>query len=186
LRDYEHFDSHNPFSFFMHRNIEIKASVEDHTFIRDFLLSRQAIFKGTDHQRDTYFKVPQGRLKLRQGNIENALIHYEREDKEGPKTSWVSLYPVINGSVLESLLEKALGIKTVVEKDREIYFIENVKFHLDSVQGLGHFVEIEAIDTDGSIGQEKLLRQCEYYLNTFRIKKEDLKTNSYSDMIHDE
>jgi adenylate cyclase class 2 len=167
----------------MHRNIEIKASVKDHNFIRNKLFSYQAIFKGKDHQRDTYFKVPNGRLKLRQGNIENALIHYEREDKEGPKTSWVNIYPVTNGAVLESLLERALGIMIVVEKEREIFFIENVKFHLDSVQGLGQFVEIEAIDPDGSIGKQKLLQQCEQFLKSFAIHNKDLLKNSYSDML---
>ncbi len=66
---------------------------------------------------------------------------------------------------------------------REIYFIENVKFHLDEVKGLGTFVEIEAIDSDGSIGKEKLLEQCNFYLQAFEIKDEDLLEKSYSDMV---
>ena len=68
-------------------------------------------------------------------------------------------------------------------KAREIFFIENVKFHLDTVKGLGTFVEIEAIDRDGSIGQDKLLAQCEHYISLFGIKDEDLLEKSYSDMV---
>jgi adenylate cyclase, class 2 len=95
----------------MIQNIEIKARCEDPRHIRDYLLSHHAIFKGTDTQRDTYFNVPNGRLKLRQGKIENALIHYKRSDQKGPKSSEVTLYPVAESNLLRSLLEKALGIK---------------------------------------------------------------------------
>jgi adenylate cyclase class 2 len=75
-----------------HIIIEIKAKCADHEPIRQILLEKGADFRGTDHQIDTYFKVPNGRLKLREGNIENTLIHYERENEEGPKQSNVTLY----------------------------------------------------------------------------------------------
>jgi adenylate cyclase class IV len=58
-----------------------------------------------------------------------------------------------------------------------------VKFHLDHVNNLGSFVEIEAIDSDGKIGKDKLLEQCNYYLKLFKIKQEDLISNSYSDLL---
>jgi predicted adenylyl cyclase CyaB len=77
----------------------------------------------------------------------------------------------------------SLGILAVVDKTREIYFVDNVKFHLDNVVGLGTFVEIEAIDKDGSIGNEKLLEQCNFYLNLLNISKDDLVDNSYSDLM---
>ena len=65
-----------------HVNIEIKAKSDNQTMIREILTSKNADFKGIDHQIDTYFNVNFGRLKLREGNIENHLIHYQREDKE--------------------------------------------------------------------------------------------------------
>ena len=71
----------------------------------------------------------------------------------------------------------------VVDKSREIYFIDNVKFHIDSVKDLGTFVEIEATDADCSIGKNKLLEQCQHYLDLFKISKEDLISNSYSDLL---
>ena len=164
-------------------NIEIKAKSNNHDKIREFLKSHNADFKGIDHQIDTYFKVNKGRLKLREGNIENFLIYYERENKEGPKQSNIILFKSASGSSLKSILISANGVLTVVDKKREIYFIENVKFHLDTVQGLGMFMEIEAIDKDGDIGKEKLLEQCNKYLKYFEISKSDLISVSYSDLL---
>ena len=140
--------------------------------------------KGTDLQTDTYFKVGNGRLKLREGNIENALIFYNRENIAGPKMSQVNLFQVNEDSdMLKQILINANGIKVVVKKKREIWFIDNVKFHIDEVEGLGSFVEIEAIDKDGSLGFEKIQEQCNHYLHQFNITEENLLTHSYSDLL---
>lgn len=166
-----------------HLNIEIKAKCNDHDKIRSVLKSHNADFKGTDHQIDTYFKVNNGRLKLREGNIENFLVFYERENKEGPKQSDVILFKSDPNSSLKEILLTSLGSLVIVDKQREIYFIENVKFHIDTVKNLGTFMEIEAIDTDGTFGKEKLLEQCENYLNLFGIPKNDFISVSYSDLL---
>lgn len=155
----------------------------NHEKIREFLKSHNADFKGTDHQIDTYFKVNKGCLKLREGDIENYLIYYERENKEGPKQSDVILFKSAPESSLKSILINANGVLIIVDKKREIYFIENVKFHIDTVKELGTFMEIEAIDEDGSIGKEKLLKQCNQYLKQFDIKESDLISVSYSDLL---
>jgi predicted adenylyl cyclase CyaB len=167
----------------MHLNVEIKARCTDAGFVRGFLEDNMADYKGTDRQTDTYFKVNNGRLKLRQGNIENALIHYERSNQAGPKDSRVNMVKVDNGPQLKSIVLQACGLLAEVVKEREIYFIGNVKFHIDHVPGLGNFVEIEAIDKDGMIGKEKLLEQCNFYIHALRINEEDLQVSSYSDMI---
>ena len=167
-----------------HNNIEIKARCADPAFIRAYLQQQQARFVGVDEQTDTYFHVPNGRLKLRQGPIENALIFYNREIKAGPKLSEVQLFQVpAQSDALKALLTKANGVKVVVKKRRAIYFIGNVKFHIDEVEGLGSFVEIEAIDTDGSLGLEKINAQCQYYVQAFQIAETDLLTHSYSDLL---
>ncbi len=166
-----------------HINIEIKARCSSPENIRSILKSRNADFKGTDHQIDTYFKVNSGRLKLREGIIENHLIFYEREDKEGPKKSDVILFKSEPNSSLKDILTSALGILVVVDKQREIYFIDNVKFHIDTVRDLGSFMEIEAIDNDGNIGKDKLLKQCQEYMNLFGTSKDDLISVSYSDLL---
>ena len=147
------------------------------------LRERSARFVGEDHQIDTYFRVPGGRLKLREGAIERTLIFYERADEQGPKVSNVTLYKPGPGEGLRDVLAQALGVLVVVDKRREIYFIDNVKFHLDRVEGLGAFAEIEAIDEDGAIGEARLREQCEHYLALFGIADEDLVRVSYSDML---
>lgn len=166
-----------------HLNIEIKARCTEPQHIRRVLQQHNARFVGTDTQIDTYFKVPAGRLKLRQGTIENALIYYRRLDQSGPKQADVWLYPCPNGPAMKELLTAALGLRVEVIKRREIYFIENIKFHIDQVEGLGNFVEIEAIDSDLSIGTEKLRAQCQMFLDLFGIRRDDLLERSYSDML---
>jgi len=166
-----------------HINIEIKAKSMNQDYVREILKSKNADFKGIDHQIDTYFNVPFGRLKLREGNIENSLIQYDRENKDGPKQSNVILYKSTPNSSLKEVLTKSLGILVAVDKQREIYFIDNVKFHIDVVKDLGTFVEIEAIDKNPSIGRDKLLEQCNYYLSIFKISNQDLISVSYSDLL---
>jgi predicted adenylyl cyclase CyaB len=166
-----------------HLNIEIKAKCEDPYFIRQYLIDHQAEFRGTDIQIDTYFNVVNGRLKLREGNIENNLIFYERENKPGTKESNFTLMDVPDTKRLKDVLTRSLGIKIVVEKKRDIYFIRNVKFHIDKVKGLGNFVEIEASDRYADVSKEELQWQCDFYLLEFKIRKEDQVDISYSDML---
>lgn len=163
--------------------IEIKARCAYPQRVRELLRTREADFRGVDQQIDTYFKTPQGRLKVREGQLENSLVYYEREDQAGPKRSQVSLVSLAPHSGLKEILTTALGVLVIVEKQREIYFIENVKFHIDVVAGLGPFVEIEAIDADGSRGITTLHEQCQEFLNLFAIASQDLVAVSYSDLL---
>lgn len=166
-----------------HINIEIKARTSEKDKIREILKSLGAEFKGVDHQVDTYFRVNKGRLKLREGNIENHLIYYSRDDIAGPKKSTVLLHKNAPGSNLKQILMLTLDILATVDKQREIYFIDNVKFHLDEVMGLGNFVEIEAIDVSGDFREEKLLEQCSYYIELFGLNEEELIRVSYCDLL---
>jgi adenylate cyclase, class 2 len=167
-----------------HTNIEFKAKATNIEALEEKLLSLHPQFIGTDHQIDTYYNVQDGRLKLREGNIENALIWYKRADFAGAKQSDIILYKHAPDSALKSILEKLHGIKVVVDKLRKIYFVDNVKFHFDRVEGLGTFIEVEAIDNDGSIAVEKLTEQCNFYANFFDIATDDFMKESYSDMLH--
>lgn len=166
-----------------HINIEFKARARDLRALESLLQELDPRFIGEDHQVDTYFHTAQGRLKLREGNIENALIWYSRPDTGGSKQSDVILYPHPVNPALKEILTVSNGIKVVVDKRRRIYFIENIKFHFDEVEGLGSFVEVEAIDTDGSIGKEKLNQQCDHYARFLGIGAGDYITHSYSDLL---
>ena len=163
--------------------VEIKAKSNDHESLRSILESKNAKYIGEDHQVDTYFNVPKGRLKLREGSIEKTLIGYDRPNTSEPKNSSVNFLKLDKTEELKQILLTSLGIKVVVDKKRQIYFIDNIKFHLDKVEGLGTFCEIEAIDTEGVFTEAELDKQCKEYMELFNIKKEDLISVSYSDML---
>lgn len=166
-----------------HINIEFKARCDDVERVRRILQFGGAENKGRDHQEDIYFNVPHGRLKLRKGEIENYLIGYQRENSAGAKQSNVMLFKTQPNSALEEILTETLGVKVVVDKLRDIYFVDNVKFHLDKVDKLGSFIEVEAIDYEGKIGREKLQEQCDRYKMLLEVKDSDLIAESYSDLL---
>lgn len=165
-------------------SMEIKARCSDPARIRAILRSRHARFNGLDHQVDTYFHVPEGRLKLREGNIENALIYYKRVDQKHSKRCDSIVHQCPKGRpALKKILGASLGILIVIDKKREIYFIKNAKFHIDRVKKLGGFVEIEIFGGKGRSAPEMLRNQCELYQKLLGIREQDLVADSYSDLI---
>lgn len=163
-----------------------EARIDDPDTLRAKLKEKNPIFKGLDHQIDTYFKVPKGRLKIREGTVESCLVYYERPDDSGPKRCDYVIEqfepgdPAIDG--IKSVLTASNGIIAVVDKRREIYYIDNVKFHIDNVESLGSFFEIEAIGAD-NMSENDLRKQCGYYLEMLGIGEDQLLDVSYSDMI---
>lgn len=164
-------------------NVEIKARCADPERVHGLLLKAGADFRGTDHQVDRYFAVPEGRLKLRRGPIENSLIFYRRAERAGTKTSEVHLHHPTDPDGLAAVLEAALPVRVTVDKRRRIYVHGNVKFHLDHVEGLGDFVEIEAIDRDGGRDRGDLEAQCLAWMRRLGIRPEDGIAASYSDLL---
>jgi len=166
------------------RNIEFKARVENLSALQQkFIQAFNPTLIGTDEQTDTYFNASVGRIKLREGNIENALIQYERENTASAKESRILLYKHQPDGILKEILTAQLGIKVIVKKSRRIFFIDNVKFHFDIVEGLGHFIEVEAIDDSGSKDPDTLQMQCDQYMKFFEIKSNQLVKQSYSDLL---
>jgi len=164
--------------------IEIKARCSNPSKVRQLLLQQPNIqFIGVDAQVDTYFKIPSGRLKLREGNIENSLIYYDRENKKDAKKSDVTLYKPTEVVSLKAVLLAALPTLIVVEKKREIYFIDHIKFHIDTLSALGSFIEIEVIDANDAMDISEMKEQCQWYIELLDVQKEDLMENSYSDML---
>ena len=161
--------------------VEIKARCSDPARIRAILRSHRARFKGLDHQIDTYFRIPFGRLKLREGKIENALIYYNRTDQKSSKRCDSVLCQYPDSSSLKKILAASLGILVVIDKKREIYFIRNVKFHIDRVKKLGSFMEIEVYGRAKNAA--KLKKQCVFYQKLLGIRAKDLVADSYSDLL---
>jgi predicted adenylyl cyclase CyaB len=162
---------------------EFKARSTKNLEFEQLVREKGGRFVGEDKQVDTYFNCTAGRLKLREGTIENALIHYHRDNIAGAKTSRVTLYQHQPDPNLKQVLTNALGIKVVVEKKRRIWFVNNVKIHFDYIEGLGSFVEVEAIDYDETIGLDSLKKQCYSFASLFDIQASDYEASSYSGML---
>jgi adenylate cyclase, class 2 len=167
------------------KNFEFKAKVGDIEKYENKLLTLNPKFQGLDHQIDTYFNTQLGRLKLREGNIENSLINYDRENISGAKESQIILYQHEPNIALKNILTRQLGVKIIVDKKRKIYFIDNVKFHFDVVENLGTFIEVEAIDNKEEFTIEELKEQCDKYFDFFELTELNIIDKSYSDLIMD-
>src|SRR5208337_4305474 len=162
-------------------NFEFKARLKDEQQVRAALKRLHARFIGTDHQIDTYFRVPGGRLKVREGRLENALIFYRRSNVRRARQAAVEMMLLSRRNSLRSILARALGTLAVVDKRREIYFVKNVKIHLDRVRQLGKFVEVEAISHPGEV--KKIRSQARQFQKLFGITAKDIVAESYSDLI---
>lgn len=128
------------------RNIEFKAQVVDWKAARQIAASVATSTLGVEQQVDTYFVAAQGRLKLREiAGCGAWLIGYERPNRREARGSDYRLIPVSEPTELQAALAATLGIRVVVHKRREIYLVENVRIHLDQVEGLGEFLEFEAV-----------------------------------------
>jgi adenylate cyclase, class 2 len=131
------------------RNVELKASDPDPARSRAACTRIGAEPHGMLRQRDTYFTARDGRLKLRRewaGDAERAhLIHYRRADEARQRTSAYSIVETEHPEALESMLAAALGVEIVVDKRRELFVWQHVRIHLDEVDRLGAFVELEAV-----------------------------------------
>jgi len=162
-------------------NYEFKARLKNDAVVRASLKALRARYIGTDHQVDTYFRVPAGRLKIREGRIENALIFYQRTNAARARRSKIEMMMLPPRNSIRAILAAALGVWVVVDKRREIYFVGNVKIHLDRIRGLGNFVEVEAISRGGRVA--KVRDQARKFQRLFGVNAADIVPQSYSDLI---
>ncbi len=135
-------------------------------------------------QIDTYFSPPKGRLKLREvDNREACLVYYERPDITDSRYSHYQICDIPNPTALKQIMSMVLGVKVVVEKQRELWVFGNTRIHLDEVVSLGEFVELETVISD----QAEADAQTEHQLvkDVLGIQDQDLVSGSYSD-LHDQ
>jgi len=162
------------------RNIELKARLRDWEAALRACRDLEARPQGDIHQLDTYFRVPEGRLKLREARPgRTELVFYRRPNVFGPKGCDYLLAPAEPS--IKPLLIGALGVLAIVEKTRTLYLWENVRIHLDRVTDLGEFIEFEAVlseEYDEDDGRRKL----EPLIEAFELRPEDLFDGSYLDM----
>uniref|UniRef100_A0A3Q3F8V1 Si:ch211-156b7.4 n=1 Tax=Kryptolebias marmoratus TaxID=37003 RepID=A0A3Q3F8V1_KRYMA len=166
----------------MPSNVEIKARVSD-----PVLFARRAAelsqSEGTViRQRDMFFICSRGRLKLRDFmDGTGQLIFYERPDTDGPKLSRYSISPTSDPPSLQAVLSDALGVKGEVRKERRLFLIGQTRVHLDTVEGLGHYMELEVnTHTHTQITE---LRFTEELMERLGVSEQDLVTGAYMDLI---
>ena len=136
-------------------NVEIKARCADLARAREVTASLATEHVGLDDQTDTYFCTRAGRLKLRESSRSGAqLIAYRRPDLEGARRSDYVVLPVADPRLLKEMLREQLGVHVVVHKTRDVWLYHEVRVHLDRVDSLGDFVELEAV-FDGTPAGER-------------------------------
>ncbi len=167
----------------MHRNIEVKARVTDSRRIRDLALASGAAPVHVLHQTDTFFVVTRGRLKLRElDDGSGELIFYERLDETGPKASSYWVYPCSQPKILSTVLAQALGVRGVIEKQREVLMMDRTRVHLDDVAGLGTFLEIEVVLRDGEPAEDGG-RIASELLAALNVPESSLVASAYIDLL---
>jgi predicted adenylyl cyclase CyaB len=167
-------------------NIEIKARVADPEKTREIVKSLDHTFVGLDHQIDTYFKMTNGRFKLRESSLSGPyLIFYLRDNLTGPKSSVYQKLPVDDAYGFKNLLYKMQGIHIIIEKKREIYLYENVRIHLDEVKNLGNFLEFEAVMDDRYNDKDLETRKVNFLLEKLEISDKDLISVSYENLMEE-
>jgi predicted adenylyl cyclase CyaB len=164
------------------RNIEVKARLRSRLGAED-VAARLSGGEGMIlEQKDTYFKVPEGRLKLREEGERAELIFYKRSDESGPRPSDYEIVGVESPDRLTDLLERALGVLAVVSKRRRLHMYGSLRIHIDSVRLLGDFLEFEAVLVEGESEERAKLLVAEL-LKEFSITPEDLVEESYCDLL---
>jgi adenylate cyclase class IV len=169
----------------MARNVEIKARIER----IDALLPRAlALADGPPEsiaQDDTFFACATGRLKLRVfADGRGELIAYERADASGPKTSDYSLVPVADPDALRATLARALGITGRVVKHRTLLRVGRTRVHLDRVDGLGEFLELEVVLREGESADEGVA-VAHALMQALRVGTSEWIAGAYVDLLND-
>ena len=166
------------------RNVELKARDADPARTLERAVAAGAEDHGVLDQRDTYFGVRNGRLKLREEEPGGAtLIAYDRPDAAAERVSDYRLVAVADPAALRAALEAADGIRAVVTKQRRLLLFEgSVRIHLDTVEGLGSFLELEAVAAPGSdLGRER--DQVARLRAALEIRDAALLEGSYADAV---
>ena len=165
------------------RNIELKCRCRDLAEALAIVRTMSPIVDtGTQHQIDTYFPVPHGRLKLREiVGIRAELIWYDRSNEARSRKSDYRLTPITHPAELKASLAAALGIRGQVIKRRHVLLWHNVRIHLDEVEDLGSFIEFEAVMSPGedeATGHARLKHLCE----VLSLTDADYLDRSYADL----
>ncbi len=167
----------------MPQNIEIKARMRlpgrQRAIARELSGSNPEIIDQADH----FYHGRNGRLKLRDfGAGQGELIHYLRPDQSEPGLCHYSISRVPDIGAMHRVLKDALGLRGTVCKRRELYLVAQTRIHMDTVEGLGEFIELEVVLDDSATAEEgeRIARQL---MCSLEIKPGDLIEDAYIDLL---
>lgn len=167
----------------MARNIEIKARVASLAAVESLAAALSGKEPVAIAQDDTFFACPDGRLKLRAFNDGTGeLIFYRRADDTGPKESFYVISPTSSPDTLRDALGLAYGVIGRVRKQRLLFMAGRTRIHLDRVEGLGEFLELEVVLRDGE-SAEAGMAEARELLASLRITPEQLVSGAYLDLL---
>ncbi|MBN1220974.1 MAG: class IV adenylate cyclase [Anaerolineae bacterium] len=167
----------------MATNIEIKARVKGFDQLKERVEQISDTAVEVIPQKDTFFHVPQGRLKLRVlAPDRGQLVYYERPDMAGPKTSNYFIYSTSDPKTLETILAVSLGVRGIVSKERHLYLVGHTRIHLDKVDSLGNFLELEVVLSEEQSPPEGEAIATEL-MRRLGIDAADLVEGAYLDLL---
>jgi len=167
----------------MARNVEIKARVPNLAALAANVAALADDGPTLIAQEDTFFECTHGRLKLRAFSpTEGELIYYERGDSVGPKESRYVRTPCADPEGLKEVLGRALGIRGVIRKRRHLFHVGQTRIHLDEVEDLGDFLELEVVLRDD---QEVVdgVDTARRLMSDLGVVEEDLVPQAYIDLL---
>jgi len=164
------------------RNLETKFRLTDVALARKRAEAIGFSLSATLVQHDTFFAVPNGKLKLREQPGASKLIHYHRKPEAGLKLSNYQIAPVPDGAKMRQFLAAALGIIAEVRKLRTLLERRNVRLHLDQVANLGDFGELEAVLGDQEDSDKYRVELAEI-LAALQIPPDQLIDKSYFELM---
>jgi len=169
----------------MARNVEIKAQVDSLAAIEPLaaaLSGQEPVFIAQD---DTFFTCTHGRLKLRAfADGTGELIFYQRADDTGPKESFYVISPTDSPSTLRDALTRAYGAIGRVKKQRTVFMAGRTRLHLDNVEGLGEFLELEVVLRDGE-SAEAGMEEARTLMQSLGVAPTQLLSGAYLDLLAD-
>lgn len=166
----------------MPTNLELKARTDNQGSIAAVLERLKARDLGLVKQTDTYFVFRPGRLKLREMHSSpSELIWYQRPNSRHGRYSDFKRIPVKDPRSLRSILSSSIGVKAVVKKKRMVYLFMNARIHVDTVEKLGTFIELEVMVAKGRAQAQHLLS---FLRKAFNIKSRSILVSSYCDLMN--
>lgn len=167
----------------MPSNVEIKARLRDRAGVQARAVALATEPVRVIGQEDVFFRTPKGRLKLRVFDESSGeLIYYERPDQAGPKLSDYRIAPTVEPRKLQETLRMALGLRGIVKKERTLVLVGQTRVHLDRVDDLGDFMELEVVLKPGQSSADGQ-RIAEDLMSKLGIQGSDLIEGAYLDLL---